>query len=64
MEKDEVRITTVSLRKEQYDWLEKYKERHTFVLSKFIRLKLDDFRKFAEEVEHAKGIGGSREGVL
>ena len=57
MVKDDVKVVTISIRKEQFDWMNEYRKEHMFVLSKFVKVKLDDFRKFVEEVENAKRIG-------
>ena len=56
MMEDKIKIQTVSIREDQFEFLEKYREENKFNFSKFIRDKLDEWIVVAKEVEDAKRI--------
>jgi hypothetical protein len=49
-------IKTITLGKDQDDFLKEYRLTHKFVLSKFIQTKLDEFIAFVKERDNEKRI--------
>ena len=47
-------IQTITLGKDQFDFLQEYRKLHTFIFSKFVQAKLDEFIKFAKQLEGEK----------
>jgi len=47
-------IQTITLGKDQMEFLKEYRKSHTFILSKFIQAKLDEHIKFLKELENDK----------
>ena len=54
--KDSIKIQTITIRRDQYDFIREYKLTHGFCLSKFVKSQLDGWIKFVKELEHAKTI--------
>ena len=46
--------TTVNLFKEQNEFIKCHNKNHIFSLSKFVRLKLDEYIKFMKDLERDK----------
>lgn len=49
--KDNLRIQTISIRQDQFEFLQEHRKNHYFIFSKFIREKLDEYMKFVEGLE-------------
>ena len=54
--KDEIKIQTITIRRDQYDFIKEYREKKGFCLSKFVKIQLDGWIKFVKELENAKRV--------